>query len=357
MYLRLCLVILISAVVLSACNFSISQLTPTLTTVRPSESAPGSSPTKLTEIASMTPTRSTQDLMTTTPDRTRLAQTLDPTASNQTPGLSSSTPTHLPSPSATAICDRASPGIPIDITIPDDTRMQPGQSFTKTWRLINAGVCPWTRDFAVVFFSGKILGAQKVNYFSKRVDPGDSVDISLDMVSPMKPGTYQSNWKLNNLQNQLFGIGPNGDSAFWVRIIVNEPNTATMEPTTSTPIPTVAIATSGVATLKLGDALDLDANLVVPPPADMLFNTNTAGAPLLTPQGTARLSVFGANVPTREDCQNAALGQDPVDLGPISSGFFFCYHTRQDRPGWLRLVSVDNQVHTVSVEFLTWAVP
>lgn len=49
-------------------------------------------------------------------------------------------------------CNKAVAGQPIDVTIPDDTVMTPGQPFSKTWRLENAGSCTWTRQYAVTFF-------------------------------------------------------------------------------------------------------------------------------------------------------------------------------------------------------------
>jgi hypothetical protein len=42
--------------------------------------------------------------------------------------------------------------------------------------------------------------------------PGQTVEITVDMVAPLKPGTYQGNWKLRNASNVLFGIGPNGSA-------------------------------------------------------------------------------------------------------------------------------------------------
>ena len=235
--------------------------------------------------------------------------------------------------------------------------MQPGQAFTKTWRLVNAGTCPWTKNYAVVLFSGKSFSAPRTNFLAQAVDPGDSVDISLDMIAPMNSGKYQSNWKLSNDQGQLFGLGPNGDSPFWVRIIVDEPNTDTPVPITPTLTPTVAIASSGVAMLSLNQGLDLSADKVTNLSADIELTTDPAGALLLAPQAEATLSVFGAQEPGLADCQAASTGKTPVDLTSITSGTFFCLKTHLGVPGWLRLVSTDNQDHTISVEFLTWAIP
>ncbi len=138
-------------------------------------------------------------------------------------------------PSQTGECNRVAAGIPFDVTIPDDTIMQPGQSFTKTWRLVNNGACKWTRLYAVVFFSGNPMGAQQTQYLNAEVLPGQSIDVSVEFIAPFESGTYQSNWMLQSQAGELFGLGPNGDAPFWVRIHVVGPPTPTL---TITPLPT-----------------------------------------------------------------------------------------------------------------------
>jgi hypothetical protein len=150
-------------------------------------------------------------------------------------------------------------GIPFDVTIPDDTVMQPGQSFTKTWRLVNNGTCKWTRLYAVVFFSGNPMGAQQTQYLNAEVLPGQSIDVSVEFIAPFESGTYQSNWMLQSQAGELFGLGPNGDAPFWVRIQVVGPETPTQTPTstlsgsetatlTLTPTPTPTITETPVLT-------------------------------------------------------------------------------------------------------------
>jgi hypothetical protein len=353
--IRLTLVLFLSAINLSACRIDLAQLTPRVN----SEGTPTHAPDPFGTGIAGTPQVSFQSSPTRNPGgpstTLQAAFTITPSLSTLAPDTPSPSPTTSLTP--TPFCDRAAPGNPIDITIPDDTPMQPGQYFTKTWRLINAGGCAWTKDYAIVFFSGKIFGAPKASFLNKRVDPNTPIDLSLDMVSPMKPGVYQSNWKLSNARNTLFGIGPDGNSPFWVRILVEEANTTTPQPTTPTPIPTAAVINSGVATLKLDDALNLETNQVVKLPADLLFSLDPAQQHQFTPQGGARLSIYGKNEPASQICLSTALGADAVILEPVSSGSFFCYRTRQGLPGWLRLVALDLVDHTVSVEFLTWNIP
>lgn len=355
--LRLFFIILMSAVNLIACNNGVStqDSSPTASLASSGSFTPKNGVSRTSTLAAVIGTNTPPASLQKTPGLVEPTQALSYTVS--APSLAVTSGKGIQNQTATPICNRAAPGNPIDITIPDDTPMQPGQSFTKTWRILNIGKCPWTRDYAVVFFSGKSMGASQTNYFSQIVAPSASVDVSLDMVSPMSPGIYQGNWKISDGQNKLFGIGPNGDSPFWVRIVVLEPNTSTPEPVLPTSVPTAAVATSGVATLKLNDTLDLDNNKITAPPGDVLFSMNTKKVLIFTPQNGARLGVFGNNEPQNSDCLKANLGKDPIVLDAIASGTFFCYQTKLGLPGWLRLVTIDITDHTISLDFLTWAIP
>ena len=88
------------------------------------------------------------------------------------------------------------------------------------------------------------------------------MEISVDMVGPAKAGTFQSNWKLRNAGGVLFGIGPNGDAPFWVRIVVvqKETRTPTATPTitltiTATPEPSVEATAEATFTPSLTPTL------------------------------------------------------------------------------------------------------
>ena len=55
---------------------------------------------------------------------------------------------------------------------------------------------------------------------SGNVKPGDTVDVSVNLVAPKQKGHYHGNWKLRNASGVLFGIGAQADTAFWVDINV-----------------------------------------------------------------------------------------------------------------------------------------
>ena len=109
-----------------------------------------------------------------------------------------------------------------DVTIPDDMNLVPGEKFTKTWRLQNAGSCPWTIGYLLYFESGDAMGAPaSLELTSETIQPGDTVDVSVDMIAPQEPGAYQGNWKIRNVKGDGFGVGPYS-KAFWVKINVME---------------------------------------------------------------------------------------------------------------------------------------
>ena len=58
---------------------------------------------------------------------------------------------------------------------------------------------------------------------SGNVNPGESVDLTLNLVAPTKKGQYRGNWKLRNASGVVFGIGSQADTAFWADIEVIGP--------------------------------------------------------------------------------------------------------------------------------------
>lgn len=109
-----------------------------------------------------------------------------------------------------------------DVTIPDEMDLAPGESFTKTWRLQNAGSCTWTIGYLLYFENGNLMGGPtSQDLTSEPVLPGETIDISVDLVAPLEIGPYQGNWKLRNVKGEGFGIG-NESKPFWVKINVVE---------------------------------------------------------------------------------------------------------------------------------------
>ncbi len=156
-------------------------------------------------------------------------------AATQTPQPS---PTQTPSPLPTVGCaDKAA--FVKDVTIPDNTRLLPGQSFVKTWRVRNSGSCTWSKDYGLVFVGGHNLGGPAAVPLASAVAPGETADLSVTLTVPTGNGIYEGRWQLRNAEGEYFGIGKDADDPFWVRIVVGPAPTATQPSPTVTPVPSV----------------------------------------------------------------------------------------------------------------------
>lgn len=109
-----------------------------------------------------------------------------------------------------------------DVTVADGSIFEPGESFTKTWRLRNSGTCTWTEDYALVHSAGYSLLAPDVTVLNSVVEPGELIDISVNMKAPSNEGSYEGYWKLRNDSGKFFGIGEDADLAIWVSIEVGK---------------------------------------------------------------------------------------------------------------------------------------
>jgi len=110
------------------------------------------------------------------------------------------------------------------MTIPDNTVVASNTPFTKTWRLKNTGSCTWDSSYLVYYISGTTMSQQPGYWIVQQgqtVAPGESVDISVGMTSPVERGSYQSYWGLKKENEPLMPIqgGANGNS-FYVKIKV-----------------------------------------------------------------------------------------------------------------------------------------
>ena len=88
-----------------------------------------------------------------------------------------------------------------------------GQAFTKTWRFKNAGACSWTTQYSLVFSSGDQMNGPTTQALPANVNPGQTVDISVNLTAPAAAGDYTGNWKLRNASGVLY-------ASFWVKIRV-----------------------------------------------------------------------------------------------------------------------------------------
>src|SRR5690606_7825003 len=74
-----------------------------------------------------------------------------------------------------------------------------------------------------VFFGGDAMGAPSAVALSGSVAPGQYIEIPVTLKSPNSDGNFTGYWKLRNASGNLFGIGNQADTAFWVKIKVTGP--------------------------------------------------------------------------------------------------------------------------------------
>lgn len=124
-------------------------------------------------------------------------------------------PTDSPTPDCTNEV-----GFVQDVTVPDDTNIPAGDSFDKIWRLRNEGTCTWTAEYDVVFDGGNIMAGPPSAPLPRTIPPGSTVDIEVSLTAPSADGNHRGDWKLRTPNGVVFGLGDDGDTPFFVQIVV-----------------------------------------------------------------------------------------------------------------------------------------
>ncbi len=210
---------------LAACGAGSEEATPTFTVEQIQTQAVATFSAELTSTALAMPTST-------------------PTATETPTSTQTSTPAVTTTPVATAVVTipaASCNGLAFvsDVSIPDNTSMTSGQTFTKTWRVRNSGTCPWLAGFKLNFTSGEAMGGSSVS-LAGDVQPGNEINVSVPMTAPDTAGTYRGNWRMTDAIGTYFG------DEVYVLIIVGG-STATVTPNapatptlaaTATPTPT-----------------------------------------------------------------------------------------------------------------------
>jgi hypothetical protein len=188
------ILLLVSGLLLSACGGASATLEPTpdIAAVRTSAASTVEAKFTLTA-AAFTPT--TQPTATEAP-------TLEPTATETEESVTvitnaEGTPVEL--------CDSLGYNLlTVDVTVPDNTIMSPGQDFIKTWKVKNTGACPWGAGYALAYagyanpMSGQFIAMNEV------IQPGQEVDVSVQFKAPDQAGEYLSAWTMENPKGVAF---------------------------------------------------------------------------------------------------------------------------------------------------------
>jgi Ig-like domain-containing protein len=181
--------LIVGALLLSACGANEPPLTPTLAfsadEIR--TQAVGTFSSDLTATAFAAPTNTPVPTLTAAPTIA---------APTSTVGIA------LGSPVATASCYGLA--FVSDVSIPDNTPVNAGQNFTKTWKVKNSGTCAWDAGFKFAFTGGDAMNGTTYTLPSS-IAAGAVTDISVPMTAPNKTGNVRGNWRMSTASGQFFG--------------------------------------------------------------------------------------------------------------------------------------------------------
>jgi len=211
---------LLAALVLSACGGSDAEATPTLSMEQIQTLAVMTYQAQLTQTALAQPTSTPVPTNTPVP----VVTFAEPTTSSGIVATSTSA-----SSGQSSACYGLS--YVRDVTIPDNTELTPGQSFTKTWLVSNTGTCAWEAGFVFNVVAGEAMSGVAVT-LNQAVEPGRQYEFSVPMVAPTnKTGELKGTWRLSDANGNFFGDG--------VFVVVEIGSAATAAPTgTATATPT-----------------------------------------------------------------------------------------------------------------------
>ena len=125
-----------------------------------------------------------------------------------------------------------------DVTIPDNTPVTPGQTFTKTWEVRNTGSCAWDAGFKFAFTGGEQMGGTAYTLPSS-VAAGALTQVSVPMTAPNKTGTLRGNWRMSTASGQFFG------DELYVQVVIGGAGAA---PTNTGAAPAATSTTAPAAT-------------------------------------------------------------------------------------------------------------
>jgi hypothetical protein len=108
-----------------------------------------------------------------------------------------------------------------DVSFPDNSSVNSKQQFTKIWQFKNSGTCTWTPDYALVFVWGDQMGGMTPKPLGVTVEPGQTVDVAINLVAPKEGGWYQGNWIFQDPSGKHFGTGYKARDFFWVSVEVS----------------------------------------------------------------------------------------------------------------------------------------
>ena len=79
--------------------------------------------------------------------------------------------------------------------LPDGTVFKPQKKFTVRWTVKNTGTAAWRKHTIDYRYIGGDKFHDRAAYdMNFIVDPGETIDIKVDMHAPKQPGSYETTW-------------------------------------------------------------------------------------------------------------------------------------------------------------------
>ncbi len=209
-----------------------------------------------------------------TPEEIPPTPTPEPTASptpEETPTEPTATPTEAPCVDSTEFIEDLSYD---DDDMTDLPELDPGEEFTKGWRIKNSGTCTWDESYTLQYVRGSTpesdMDGQPTSV-DWEVRPGETYDMYVDLVAPEVVGDHIGFWQMHNGDDVPFG------ETIWVAIeVVTDEPTPTDTPvvpsdTLEEPEPTATEAPEPTAT----EEPEPTATATEIPGSDLLYQTWT----------------------------------------------------------------------------------
>jgi uncharacterized protein YkwD len=107
-----------------------------------------------------------------------------------------------------------------DMTYPDNSNVEAGETFTKTWEIRNDGTCAWGSGYELVLLSGGFSQSTPLNDPFPEVAPEASVELSMSLTVPESTGIYTGTWNIKRPEGDNVKIKEGEDLDLWAIVIV-----------------------------------------------------------------------------------------------------------------------------------------
>ena len=117
--------------------------------------------------------------------------------------LASATPIGILATQAGPVCMNSA--FVADINYADGTVVEDDIMIKKVWSIQNTGTCIWDDGFALKPITGDAKGTWVIDEKREFVDPGEIVEIGIEMRTPTKGGEWGGCWRMHGDSGQPFG--------------------------------------------------------------------------------------------------------------------------------------------------------